>query len=155
MNRADRRAAAGSERARFRPAARRRTIDWTRPIMGQAEFIWRMLAAAGDDTATESSLMAVRHDGGHPDGCAGHKQCYDFPHLVVHAVGCPRHLSGGVCRPNPQPVAPFTSDEAAAVATYRELLETAIRGRAAPGTAIAATPAAGITGLILDRGRVG
>lgn len=44
-------------------------------------------------------------------------RCYDFPEAVVHDPNCPRY-NGGVCRPMPTPVEPYTEEEASAVHGY-------------------------------------
>lgn len=53
------------------------------------------------------------------------KHCYDFPEVVIHQEdnSCGRYRKGGICRPLPTPVEPYTEDEAEAVSRYEEAMK--------------------------------
>ena len=54
------------------------------------------------------------------------EHCYDFPEIVLHRSDmiCGRYSVGGVCRPLPTPVEPYTDDEQAAVDAHREIIRS-------------------------------
>lgn len=58
---------------------------------------------------------------------SGLEHCYDFPEMVVHKgdKSCGRYQTGGICRPMPEPVKPYTDDEQIAVSAmewFRNIL---------------------------------
>jgi hypothetical protein len=71
------------------------------------------------------------------------QKCYDFPLIVIHAMGgvCPRYNgSGGICRPMPTPVKPYTVDEQEAVDVYNEAINEGILGKLVKATGTTILP---------------
>jgi len=72
--------------------------------------------------------------------------CYDFPEVVIHdpSYECGRYKKGGVCRPLPTPVEPYTEEERVAAKGY-EMFQKMVHGEVPEGMKFALKEALGET----------